>query len=59
MAPDQGGHGANNDIGNSAVHRDGSCDLGIRANHADLVGDYANYRRRDQAAECGGDATLF
>jgi len=47
-ASDQRGHRANNDIGSSAVHRDGSCALGIRANHADLAGDYANYRRSDQ-----------
>src|ERR1700692_1264035 len=57
--PEQGGHLANNDNGNSAVRRDGSCALGICANHANCAGDYANYRRRDQAAECGGDATLF
>ena len=58
-SPDEGGHRANNDNGNSAVRRDGSCALGICANHANCAGDYANYRRRDQAIECGGDATLF
>ena len=58
-APDQGGHRANNDIGDSAVDRDRSCAIGIRPNHANCTGDYANYRRRDQAAECGGDATPF
>jgi hypothetical protein len=45
--PNQRGHRANNDIGNSAVRRDVSCARGIRTNHTNCAGDYANYCRGD------------